>query len=442
MNPNISTSKAPPSPSSSATSTLPSSPSSSATPSKLPHPLSAQYPRQEHDSRVLSLAALEANLEKNSQVISDKIFLCLFDKKCDYEEKTIKISTINKLISNHEFDRDSQERLLKKISSKLHSDFKKILLQEIFAEDIDDGEKILSKKEYEDFFRNITHGQKIKSTIETLNERDLVKEKKLSYETGQDALILLMKLNRAVKNLSEDLHNINIINEATNKECLQTSLSEFLDGNNQELFSKLGNFYTDTIDKITSLQLADEKSASSDFSLRYSSSKLAKKAPASFNFGHCRGQIKELLGDVNRAGSLLLKELDYEKQKRILGPNTNLLLTSPKPSADFSLKKKTPTASSSFLSSGFCPFTGNPAHISKNEKINLRALRYLFLGMENINKILRENLDSIDPQASNGATKYKFPPTSTSPRGRDSHHSVGSRSGSPGSGSRSSSPGI
>ncbi|NCA28835.1 MAG: hypothetical protein EBS92_06155 [Proteobacteria bacterium] len=426
MNP--STSKAPPSPSSSATSRLPSSPSSSATSrvpssafssatskappspsssatsSKLPHPLSAQYPRQEHDSRALSLVKLNANLEENSQVISDKIFLCLFDKDDGLVE------TINKLISNHEFDRDSMEHLLKKISSKLHSDFKKISLQEIFAEDIDDGEKILSKKKYEDFFNKITHGQKIKSKIETLNERDLVKEKKLSYETGQDALILLMKLNRAVKNLSKYLRNINIINEATNKECLQTSLSEFLDGNNQELFSKLGNFYTDTIDKITSLQLADEKSASSDFSLRYSSSKLAKKAPASFNFGHCRGQIKELLGDVNRAGSLLLKELDYEKQKRILGPYTEILLTPTKSSENFPLNKKTRKASSSFLSSGFCPFTGNPAHISKNEKINLRALRYLFLGMENINKILRENLDSIDPQASNGALKYESPP--------------------------------
>ena len=153
MNP--STSKAPPSPSSSATSKAPPSPSSSATPSKLPHPLSAQYPRQEHDSRVLSLAALEANLEKNSQVISNKIFLCLFDKKCNYKEKTIKISTINKLISNHKFDRYLQERLLNKISSKLHSDFKKISLQEIFAEKIDDGEKILSKKEYEDFLETL-----------------------------------------------------------------------------------------------------------------------------------------------------------------------------------------------------------------------------------------------------------------------------------------------
>lgn len=177
---------------------------------------------------------------------------------------------------------------------------------------------------------------------------------------------------------------------------------------NQELFSKLGNFYTDTIDKITSLQLADEKSASSDFSLRYSSSKLAKKAPASFNFGHCRGQIKELLGDVNRAGSLLLKELDYEKQKRILGPNTEILLTPTKSSENFSLDTTTTTANSSFLSSGFCPFIGNPAHISENEKINLRALRHLDLGMKEL-IILIKNLNSIDPQASNGATKYESP---------------------------------
>ena len=429
MNPNISTSKAPPSPSSSATSRLPPSPSSSA-PSRLssisatssqfsrvpsgvnPPEKSVQYPKQIHDSRELSKAAHEANLEENSQFISDKIFLCLFDKKCDYKEKTIKISTINELIANHEFDRDLQERLLKKISSKLHSDFKKISLQEIFAENIDDGEKILSKKEYEDFFNKITHGQKIKLRIETLNERDLVKEKKLSYETGQDALILLMNLNRAVKNLSKDLLDINIIYQATNKEYLQKSLSGFLDGKNQELFSKLENFYTDTKDKITSLQLADEKSASSDFSLRYSSSELAKKAPASFNFGQCRGQIEELLGGVDRVGSLL-KMFDYKKLEWITTPYISLTPT--KSSENFSLNKTTTTASSSFLSSGFCPFTGNPVHFSEEEKINQRALRCLDLGMENF-KILKENLNSIDPQASNGATKYELPSTSTSPR--------------------------
>ena len=377
-------------------------------------PLSRQFPARYSGGRELSLARVQDNFEENSQIIGDKIFLCLFDKSLDHEKKAEDIKVINFLIAKCGFDVELQGRLLKNVSSKLHSDFKEISLREIFAEDLDGNQKPVSQQQYDDFFAQILLGEKIKSALENLNKKDVAKEQKSSNKIGQDALISLLNLNSAVKNLSNDFGKIKIIDDSPKSAKSQSILMEVMIEENQELLSKLRNFYTKTKAQMVSSQIAVEKSANSNFSIKYSDVAFSTNILASLNFGQYKDEIDELLGGVNRQRSLLEpyhKNQEWALMQHKLSSHSFSDFTS----SCRSLKKTHShddkidyTRSISSLSLSKLPFPLK-TQLSEQQKINQRALRYLDLGIENLVN-LKKNLDFACEQKSSHGLKSVITP--------------------------------
>jgi len=342
----------------------------------------------EFDSRTLSLIQAQKIFEENSQIIGDKIFLCLFDKSRDHKKKAEDIKVINSLIAKYGFDDDLQGRLLENVSSKLHLDFKKISLQEIFNEDIDESKKLLSQSEYDSFFTKIKFGEEIKSFIKNLYNLDIAKESKSPNKIGQ-AIISLFKLNSAVKNLSKDLGKIKIINDGPKSLDQQPILTKVIIEENQELFSKLRNFYTKTEKEIVPSYHVVNESASWDFSLTFSNLTVENKVLSSLNFGQYKDEIDKLLSAVNRQRTKLIgyydnKEWAYEPFK---------LFSSPSGSEHTGVRvKEQSNLESTFSHQSNLSFS-NPN--SPELKINERVARHLKLGIENLAE-LKKNLTDIE----------------------------------------------